>query len=47
MDNDDPHDFGMNIVQKLVAQMAGFQEKVPEPKVRLEKTAINKNEIYR
>jgi len=27
--------------------MAGFQERAPEPKGWLEKTAINKNEIYR
>jgi hypothetical protein len=47
MDNDGQHDSGRNIVQKLVAQMVGFQERAPEPKVRLEKTAINKNKIYR
>ena len=47
MDNDGQHDPGRNIVQKLVAQMVGFQERAPEPKVRLEKTAINKNKIYR
>jgi hypothetical protein len=47
MDNDGQHDSGRNIVQKLVVQMAGFQERAPEPKGWLEKTAINKNEIYR
>ena len=47
MDSDGQHDSGRNIVQKLVAQMVGFQERAPEPKVRLEKTAINKNKTYR
>ena len=47
MDNDGQHDSGMNIVQKLVAQMVEFQEKVLESVGRLEKTAINKNKTYR
>jgi hypothetical protein len=47
MDNDGQHDYGRNIVQKLVSQMVEFQEKILESVGRLEKTAINKNKIYR